>query len=245
MSARRAAPPAAGLLVALLAGASTAASPAPRALGPAERVDGQRVDAYPALWWQWANRKRWGAKAFQDPSGAQCGLNQSGAVWFLAGTDGTDEVRRRCRIPSGKHVFLPVITMIESAAGGDSRSCEQLKAVAAANNDGRLVISEVSVDGVAIDVTRLRMASKVCFNGHEFSTYLKDDGVGHRSATDGYWLMLAPFADGRHSLRVNVRYDNPGVEMGDLEQEFEYELEVGGEEPPPPEEDDERVWRQA
>ena len=245
MSARRVA----GLLLLVLGVMSNAAAaPAPRVLGPAERVDGKRVDAYPALWWQWVNRKRWGATAFQDPTGAQCALNQSGPVWFLAGTDGTDEFHRRCRVPSGKHVFLPVVTMIENAPAGDTRTCAQLKAEAADNND-HLVVTEVSVDGVAIDVRPLRMASGECFNGNAFSDYLKDGGAGYRSATDGYWLMLAPFADGQHSLRVNVRYDNPGAEVGDMEQVFDYELEVGGEEPspPPPEpdEDDGPEWRQA
>jgi len=234
------------LLLIASAGAN-AAAPAVRPMGPAEKVDGKRVDAYPALWWQWVNRKRWGAQAFQDSSGAQCALNQAGPVWYLAGTDGTDEVKRSCRVPTGKHVFLPLITMLASALPGEPRGCAEVKAEAAENN-ARVVATEVSVDGARIDIQGLRMASD-CFNANEKADYLKREPTGQVSATDGYWVMLAPFADGAHTIKVNVRYDNPGADFGDMEQVFEYELDVGGPEPTPaPDEEDEdagQEWREA
>jgi hypothetical protein len=204
-------------------------------MGPAELVAGKRVDAYPALWWQWVNRKRWGAQAFQDPSGAQCALNQVGPVWFLAGTDGTDAIKRHCRVPTGKHVFLPLITMLANSIVGRERDCTRLKAEAAANN-GHLVTTGVRIDGVPVDVPALRMGS-ACFNAYAQADYLKDQKHDRLSATDGYWLMLAPFADGPHTIEVHVGYDNPGVSLGDLEQEFEYALDVGGPEPAPADED--------
>jgi hypothetical protein len=244
VSARRAA----WLLPALLAFAFAVAALAapPHAMAPAEKVNGKRVDAYPALWWQWVNRKRWGAQAFQDPTGAQCALNQSGPVWFLAGTDGTDAFKRHCRVPTGKHVFLPLITMLANAVPGQDRPCGLLKAEAADNNN-HLVATKVSVDGVRIDIQALRMAG-ACFNAYEHADYLKKDSAGQLSATDGYWLMLAPFADGAHTIKVRVRYDNPGATLGDMDQDFEYELDVGGAEPPPapdPDDEDGEDWRQA
>jgi hypothetical protein len=205
-------------------------------MGAAERVDGQRVDAYPALWWQWVNHKRWGAQAYQDPTGAQCALNQHGAVWFLAGTDGTDAITRECHVPGGKFVFLPLITMLNTADTGSSHDCALAKEAAAANN-AHVVATEVLVDGQAVDIAGLRMAS-ACFDAYAEADY-KSAPRNTVSATDGYWLMLAPFADGAHTLRVHVRYDNPGAPFGDMEQDFEYRLEVGGPEPAPaPDEDD-------
>lgn len=226
---------AAAILAAGMVASAQAAAHAP--LHPDALVAGKRVDAYPALWWQWVNRKRWGAQAFQDPTGAQCALNQSGPVWFLAGTDGTDEVRRHCRIPAGKHVFLPLITMLENAVHSGSTSCAQLHLDAAANNN-HVVATDVRVDGVRIDIHALRMAG-TCFDAYANADYREDDerAVGV-SATDGYWLMLAPLADGSHTIQVHVRYDNPGVALGDMEQVFEYQLDVGGSEPAPPAQDE-------
>jgi hypothetical protein len=234
---------AASLLFALLlTGAAASAAQAPRVLAATEKVDGRRVDAYPALWWQWVNRKRWGAQAFQDPTGEQCALNQAGPVWFLAGTDGTDEVHRHCRIPAGKHVFLPVITMLSTSPPGQTRTCAQVKATAGENNN-HVIVSEVSLDGVRIDTRALRMGGG-CFDAYAYADYLKGERVARVSATDGYWLMLAPLADGTHKLRVEARYDNPEAEFGDMEQVFEYELLVGGREPPRDRPEEGQDWLQ-
>jgi hypothetical protein len=220
------------LLVALLANALAAtASAAPHPLSSATKVAGKRVDAYPNLWWQWVNRKRWGAQAFQDPTGAQCALNQAGPVWFLAGTDGTDEARRHCRIPSGKYVFLPIITMFATSVPGTPLSCAQAKAKVAANNS-RASATEISLDGMQFKLDGLRMAGD-CFNAYEFADYMNNARFYFPAASDGYWLMLPPLSKGRHVLRVNARYANRGVPLGELEQRFEYILEVGGAEPPP------------
>jgi len=225
------------LFASLACAAAAGAATAPRALSPADKVGGKRVDEYPALWWQWANRKRWGAQPFQDPSGAQCALNQAGPVWFLAGTDGTDAVHRRCRVPSGKHLFVPVIGMLENAAPGKPRSCAEVKQAVRANNE-HVLATEISVDGRRFEIAKLRLASD-CFNAYRDADYIDDTRGYFPSAADGYWLMLAPLADGKHQLRVKVRYDNPGTGYGDMEQDFEYELQVGGPEPEPDQDEDE------
>jgi hypothetical protein len=221
------------LLVAPLAFAAT---PAVQPLAPGAKVAGKRVDAYPALWWQWLDRKRWGARASQDPTGAQCGLNQDGDVWFLAATDGTDAARRRCAIPEGKHIFLPVITMMVSSRPGETLTCDQVKRAASANND-HAVATEISVDGARFRLDGLRMRSD-CFNAYEFADYLDFHEFYGPSATDGYWLMLPPLSKGKHVLRVHARYDNKGADLGDLEQDFEYELDIGGKPPTDEEQED-------
>lgn len=231
----------AGLLLLAVLGATpgvaaiTGATPLPAD----EVVAGKRVDAYPELWWQWANRKRWGAQSFQDPTGEQCGLNQSGPVWFLAGTDGTDEVRRRCRVPEGKHIFLPLITMLENSVPGSAKTCEAVKSGAAQNNE-HVVPVRIVVDGEAIDIRTLRMRSH-CFNAYAKADYLKSTEGYFPSATDGYWLMLAPLSVGEHSIEVKIRYDNPGKTLGDMEQDFKYQLQIGGPEPKDPE--PESAWQ--
>jgi hypothetical protein len=211
------------LLMAVLVG-GPAPDPTPRPLGPEAMVAGHRVDAYPALWWQWVNRKRWGAQAFQDPTGAQCALNQRGAVWFLAGTDGTDAALRRCRVPYGKYVFLPVITMLVTSRPGEVLDCRTAQSLAARNNE-HAIATEISLDGRRFELAGLRIRSE-CFNAYELADYLRAKEEYSPSASDGYWLMFPPLPPGKHVLRVNVRYDNPGSELGELEQEFEYELEI-------------------
>jgi len=223
----------AALLVAPLA---LAATPVVHPLSADAKVSGERVDTYPERWWQWANRKRWGAQAFQDPTGEQCKANQKGDVWYLAGTDGTDEAHRRCTIPEGKYIFLPIITMLVSSNPGVMLTCEQVKARAAVNNE-HVVATEISLDGTRFKLDGLRMRSD-CFNAYEFADYLDYHEFYGPSATDGYWLMLPPLSKGKHVLRVHARYDNKGADLGDLEQRFDYELDIGGQQKPREDRDD-------
>ena len=159
-------------------------------------------------------------------------LNQAGPVWFLAGTDGTDRVTRQCTVPLGKYLFLPVITMIGNSLPGKAKTCAEAKAFAAANNE-HLARAEVEIDGKRIEgIPALRIASRECFDAYPVAPYLTNPRSYYPAATDGYWLMLAPLSAGAHTIKVEARYDNPGDELGDLEQEFEYELRVAPEDEP-------------
>ncbi|WP_153018908.1 hypothetical protein [Lysobacter capsici] len=104
---------AASLPMAVAAGASAEATPAKAsvvAVGTA--VGGLSPAEWTVRWWRWAHSFDDGARPYQDPDGSRCALGQDedGPVWFLAGTDGRSEVRRRCQIPAGKHLLVPVIT---------------------------------------------------------------------------------------------------------------------------------------
>ncbi len=194
-------------------------------------VDGVAQSDYAIRWWQWAHRSRRGVRPFQDPTGDLCGLNQSGEVWFLAGTDGTDDVIRRCTIPAGKYVFLPVINMIVMHTPTAPLTCAQAVNGAAANNE-HLVETTVEIDGIAIaDIASHRQRTPACFDAYPNAPYLERIGDQPQdyfpAASDGYWLMIKPLSPGLHHLSVHARYDNPGAVLGDLEQVFEYQLTVG------------------
>ena len=201
-------------------------------MAPGSVVDGTTQAEYAARWWQWARRVPPGVQPFQDPTGAQCGLNQQGDVWFLAGTAGTADIVRHCTMPTKTYVFLPIINMIGNAQPGSPMTCEQAKAFARANND-HLAGAEVSIDGKPVeDISRFRVASD-CFDSFKFARYLSQADSYFPSATDGYWLMLRPLPAGLHRIRVRAHYDNPGHVLGDLEQVFEYQLQVQDPQPKP------------
>ena len=196
-------------------------------LSPNEKVGEFSQPEYVAKWWQWTNRVPNGVKPYQDPSGSQCALNQSGDVWFLAGTDGTDEIIRNCKVPAGKHLFFPIITMLVHAKPGESLSCEQAKADASDNNN-HPVHAVVEIDGKQIrNIEKFRVRSPDCFDAFPDAPYIKKPSSYFPAASDGYWLMLKPLAPGLHRISVSARYHNPGSELGDLEQIYEYRLLIG------------------
>jgi len=203
------------------------------AIPQTERVAGLSQSQYVVRWWQWANNAPDGDKPYQDPTGSQCALNQSGDVWFLAGTDGTDDARRRCTMPAGKYIFLPVINMLSHSVPGGPITCEQAKAGAAANNE-HLAEAQVLIDGQPVpEIANYRVRSPDCFDAFLNATSLCQCKCQHctpasyfPAAADGYWLMLRPLAPGQHQIKVKARYDNPGSDLGDLEQVFEYQLQI-------------------
>ncbi|GAB3347340.1 hypothetical protein [Lysobacter tyrosinilyticus] len=181
-----------------------------------------------AHWWRWALSQP--IPPYLDPDGRLCQMGQGGPVWFLAGTDGTFTARRKCVIPKGKHVLIPVINMYYPyhAAASDpehTHPCEILQARAAVNND-HLVSAVVLIDGKPVpDVKRYRVRSDGCF-ALDTSVPIEESIT---AASDGYWLMLKPLSPGRHVVNIGANYGASGKgSYGHMQQNFEYVIDVGG-----------------
>ncbi|MEO8001266.1 MAG: hypothetical protein ABI644_05275 [Arenimonas sp.] len=193
-------------------------------LSVTEKVAGKSQSVYTKQWWQWVNLVPPGVKPYQDPTGALCGMNQKYDVWFLAGTDGTDDVIRECVVPVGKYLFFPVINMLGHSSPGKTLTCDQAKLEASENND-HLMWAKVEIDGVVVQkIKSHRIRPDICFDAYPIASYLNKPQSYFPAATDGYWLMLKPLSPGSHIINVRARYSNPGSQFGDLEQIFEYRL---------------------
>ncbi len=59
-------------------------------------------------WLRWVIGQPFDENPVNDPSGALCGVDQDGPVWFLAGTFG-GPAERECTIPAGKQLFFPLV----------------------------------------------------------------------------------------------------------------------------------------
>jgi hypothetical protein len=99
----------------LLAGASRAgaANANPRILPPNSHASGKTYGGWSAAWWQWAIAQPTDHNAQLDPTGAFCGVGQSGHVFFLAGTlnpgDNGVVTRNDCVVPAGKALYFPLV----------------------------------------------------------------------------------------------------------------------------------------
>ncbi len=221
---------AASLPMAVAAGASAEATPAKAsvvAVGAA--VGGLSPAEWTVRWWRWAHSFDDGARPYQDPDGSRCALGQDedGPVWFLAGTDGRSEVRRRCQIPAGKHLLVPVINMYFHAPriGEYAHDCDQVKAQVMVNNDA-LVSAVAVLDGKALP-RPARLTSR-CFDPFPDGDEDRKHPGPYHAAADGYWLLLPPLAPGKHRLVIGANYGNgDDVDFGRMIQNFEYELQIG------------------
>ena len=101
-----------GALVLLASASASAAEPV--LLPPTAPVGGISQEEWSQRWWQWAASFDRDESPVADRPGALCGSGQSGDVWFLAGTYGTQRTIRTCRVPRGKHLFFPLVNYVVS-----------------------------------------------------------------------------------------------------------------------------------
>ncbi|MEH6422108.1 hypothetical protein [Pseudomonas sp. CGJS7] len=214
----------AAVAVPAIAAEPVAAPPAP--------VGGVAPAEWTVRWWRWALGFPAGMAPYLDRDGSLCAADQDedGPVWFLAGTNGRFDAKRRCQIPLGKHLLIPVINMYHAAArtGEDAAGCAELKARAAVNNDS-LVSAVALLDGKPLG-RPLRLVSR-CFDPYaerRDSGPAADAKTDFHAAADGYWLLLPPLPPGRHRLVVGANYANDvDGRYGRMLQNFEYELQIG------------------
>ena len=141
-------------------------------------------------------------------TGANCGVRQSGDVFFLAATFGFGAPVRSCEVPEDKALFFPMVPAVFWGPD-DAPTEEGLRALANESIDG-VDLLELTIDGVTVeDLFEQRAESK------EFSfvlpipagTILTEFGVpaGDRFAVaDGYWIFLAPLSEGEHEINFRM-----------------------------------------
>jgi hypothetical protein len=189
-------------------------------------VDGQPLTAYADRWWQWAYAMPQSESPIVDEVGSFCHLGQSGPVWFLAGGYGSSKIQRSCTIPSGRHLFFPIINFVQLAYPARMEDCPWMQAEAARNNDS-FVYLKVFLDGEALEEPeRFRLASVDCFDPFVRTPPQAGAPPDALAATDGYWIMLRPLPPGPHRLEFRAFYTNPDEAFGDMVQNIAYDLMV-------------------
>jgi hypothetical protein len=117
----------------------------------------------------------------------------------MAGTTGV--VARKCVIPEGNSILLPIINYGATLADEPTIKSEfELHMLAKREID---IVSdlEVNIDGVKVDkLQKYRVASPT------FDVILPEDNLFNgipgrtRGAADGYWLFLQPLSKGEHNI---------------------------------------------
>ena len=196
-------------------------------LPPGSKADDRSVEALSIAWWQWAMSAPDEVNPVRDLTGANCDLGQQGKVWFLAGGFGSSKIRRKCTVPAGRYLFFPIISMAYWPSREQLNvTCEASKAAAAVANDSALDLF-AEIDGVSLqDPKRYRAKTSSCFDILERVPRELGPYRAYPSASDGYWVLLAPLTKGTHTIKFGGRYKVSGNAYGRMVQDIEYEIEV-------------------
>lgn len=188
-----------------------------------------------AKWWQWAfsivPKDQNPLVHTTDDTGKLCAEGQSGNIWFLGGSIGAVDkphtdftVDRKCNVPAGKQLFIPIVNLEGSTVEGNGNTPEELAQYAKANMDFALQTSSgifASIDGVPLKNldpknTPYRVASGPftftlppdsidTFCGPNFDQQcpaVKDTNA----AADGVYLLLAPLPKGQHEITFGGKF---------------------------------------
>lgn len=148
-------------------------------------------------WWQWAGSFDRSESPVADRTGELCGSRQSGPVWFLAGTYGTQRTVRSCKVPAGKHLFFPLVNYVVMPGSSETVSCMARMSNAAKMTEGAANLV-VELDGVRLPNPQdHRQASPGCF---DMGARSEDKVKIYPSAANGYYVMIKPLSPGVHAL---------------------------------------------
>jgi hypothetical protein len=155
-----------------------------------------------ARWWQWLVSIPEDGNPAADETGENCGIGQSGPVWFLAGTFGGFN-ERNCDIPAGKSILFSVLNAECSYAEyPDLRTESELRSCAVSSNDAVTELM-VTIDGQAIDDSQLksyRVQSPL------FNLTLPENSIfglpasTTQAVSDGFWVFLPALGPGQYEI---------------------------------------------
>lgn len=170
---------------------------------------GQSNAEWTQAWWRWWMSIPATVNPGVDADGANCGINQSGPVWFLAGPLLNPAYTRTCTIPFGKPILSAIAVFIndypcpdptfQPAAGqtledflasGIFDAISQTAGQATLN--GKLLKAKRVTTGVFgfTGATNLR-AFDACITGSP-----------QLGVSDGYFFVIEPLPRGDHVLRI-------------------------------------------
>jgi hypothetical protein len=200
------------LLSAAPAVAATADEPASSAtsvvMPPGSHPYGKTYGGWSASWWQYMLSVPAATNPLLDQTGADCGAQQSGQVFYLGGAfdaNGTVSVHRtQCHVPAGKALFFPIVnTFCPNLPDYFTAFCHDPM--------DQATDMSAEVDGKEIQGLGTGTTTRYRAEAHDFSfttppdNIIQHDGFTESGeAADGTYLMLTPLPPGSHTIHFHV-----------------------------------------
>lgn len=164
-------------------------------------------------WLRWMVGQPYSTGPVTDPTGAACAEDQSGKVWYLAGTDG-GPAERTCEIPEGKALFFPLVNAWGIAPEELFATPEELEEALvgigeyfAANREATCTLM-LTLDGEPfLETLEEHDASLWAQVLDPFTVEMDADNYAGLPAGEypiaviaGHWALLSPLPPGEHTL---------------------------------------------
>jgi len=170
-----------------------------------EKHYGLTYGEWNAKWWEWAISIPADKTPMKDLTGNRCATNQSGPVWFLAGSWDLGKTIRNCTIPSNVAIFFPIYNGECSTAEDKTKtSYAQLRDCVKTGNvcsTCYMYHKSASVDGRELtNLDNYRVESQL-FNITFPPNNVFNGKVGLSPVVaEGWYIMLEPLSKGTHTI---------------------------------------------
>jgi hypothetical protein len=177
--------------------------------------------------WQWIYSIPLGVSPWKDTTGVQCGINQSGPVWFIGGPIGST-FRVSCTIPKGKAILAPIIDFnndypcpvpkkkphdyVPFEPATDQTLEDYLTMTVTSAIDG-VTIHKAELDGKPLHDLRVP-AGLFSFTGAASLAPEIDPcvtGSPQVGVSDGYFVFIEPQSVGHHILHIHSELPSWGL----------------------------------
>jgi uncharacterized protein YecT (DUF1311 family) len=148
--------------------------------------------------WNWLLNHKANQNPSTDRTGEQCAILQNFDFWFLAGADAADKVERKCTVPYGVNIVIPVMSLM--LAGDIESGCKSTSEVAKLAPH-TIQNSFIEIDGKRFD--RLQDYAAKEFSCSELK--LGDCVFAKYANWFGLWVPLRPLERGEHLITFGGR----------------------------------------
>jgi hypothetical protein len=194
---------------------------------PAGTVVVPSLKTYPqtaADWWKWVLAQPADKNPLLDTTGARCKQGQPGlGVFYLAGSVDGEPVSRKCTVPLGRTLVIPVLNAIAAAFPtdpADQKTEAFLRGQLAGIEDATAL--SLTIDGVSVS-----NVSSFFENSVKFSVTLPNNNIyglpsGQRldPAYDaGFYVAVSGLLPGKHTIKWHA-------DLGGFIQDVTYDLTV-------------------
>lgn len=214
----------------------------PMVAPPGSSPYGKSYGEWSAEHWKWLFSIPNAVNPANDFTGVNAGQNQSGSVWFLAGSFCPEPplscsnfvVTRNITVPNGVALFFPILDSECSTVEGNGTTDAELRACAQGFQDVGTGMT-CSIDGVPVDnLQDYRVQSPLyTFGPLPEGNFLEVFGVDAPAGTtspsvsDGVFLMVHPLGAGVHT----IHFTGAEVPFG-FGMDITYHINVGGKSAP-------------
>jgi hypothetical protein len=166
---------------------------------PESNPYGRSYGEWTARWWQWVFSIPKSKNPLIDETGKNSAENQSGPVWFLAGTL-RGPAERSCTVPANNAILFPVINFEASIAEGDGTTEEELAAHVKFEMDQIRDVWAIINGGKLDNLTQYRIRSPLFTGSLSADNVLGLPAQTTEMMSEGYWLFLRPLQPGKYDL---------------------------------------------